>query len=74
METYCVSCKKNILQTKIQVSEKLNKIDECSYHIVLFVARENQLTVCSYYVTYTFQSESTLYICLNVKELLAQNR
>ena len=34
----------------------------------------NHLTVCSYHVTYTFQSESTLYICLNVKELLAQNR
>ena len=24
--------------------------------------------------TYAFQSESTLYICLNIKELLAQNR
>ena len=32
------------------------------------------LTVCSYHVTYSFQSESTLYSCLNVKELLAQNR
>ena len=32
------------------------------------------LTVCSYHVTYLFQSESTLYSCLNVKELLAQNR
>ena len=31
------------------------------------------LTVC-YYVTCAFQSESTLYSCLNVKELLAQNR
>ena len=31
-------------------------------------------TVCSDHVTYTFQSESTLYICLNGKELLAQNR
>ena len=30
--------------------------------------------VCSYRVTYAFQSESTLYICLNVKELLAQSR
>ena len=33
-----------------------------------------QLTVCFYHVTYAFQSESTLYSCLNVKELLAQNR
>ena len=32
------------------------------------------LTVSSYHVTYPFQSESTLYSCLNVKELLAQNR
>ena len=32
------------------------------------------LTVCSYHVIYAFQSESTLYSCLNVKELLAQNR
>ena len=31
-------------------------------------------SVCSYHVTYAFQSESTLYVCLNVKELLAQNR
>ena len=31
-------------------------------------------SVCSYHVMYAFQSESTLYICLNVKELLAQNR
>ena len=32
------------------------------------------LTVFSYHVMYVFQSESTLYSCLNVKELLAQNR
>ena len=32
------------------------------------------LTVCYYHVKYLFQSESTLYSCLNVKELLAQNR
>ena len=32
------------------------------------------MTVCYYHGTYTFQSESTLYICLNVKELFAQNR
>ena len=29
---------------------------------------------CSYHVTHAFQSESTLCSCLNVKELLAQNR
>ena len=33
-----------------------------------------KLTVCSYHVTYAFQSESTFYSCLNVNELLAQNR
>ena len=32
------------------------------------------LFVWSYHVTYAFQSESALYNCLNVKELLAQNR
>ena len=32
------------------------------------------LTVHFFHVTYAFQSESTLYSCLNVKELLAQNR
>ena len=31
-------------------------------------------TVSSCHVTYAFRSESTLYICLNVKEFLAQNR
>ena len=43
METY-VSVVKNILRTKIQMLEKLNKIDLCSYQIVLFVARKNQLS------------------------------
>ena len=32
------------------------------------------LTVCSYHVAYAFQSESTIYSCLNVKELLTQNK
>ena len=32
------------------------------------------LILCSYHVTHAFQSESTLSICLNVKELLVQNR
>ena len=32
---------KNIQQTKIQMLEKLNKIDQRSYQIVLFVARKN---------------------------------
>ena len=32
------------------------------------------LTVCYYHVRHAFQTESTLYSCLNVKELLAQNR
>ena len=40
MKTYCVSCKK-ILQMKIQMLEKLNKIGECSYQIVLFVAKKS---------------------------------
>ena len=38
------------------------------------VKKTEYLTVCSYHVMYACQSESTLYICLNVKELLAQNR
>ena len=33
---------KNILLTKIQVSEKLNKRDYLFYQVVLFVATENQ--------------------------------
>ena len=32
------------------------------------------LIVCYYHATYDFQRESTLYSCLNVKELLAQNK
>ena len=31
-------------------------------------------TVSPYHVTYSFQIQSTPYSCLNVKELLAQNR
>ena len=30
--------------------------------------------LCYYHATHAFQSESTLSSCLNVKELLAQNR
>ena len=41
-----------------------------SWHFFL----QSLFFVCSYHVTYAFQSESTLYSCLNVKELLAQNR
>ena len=32
------------------------------------------MIVYSCHVSYAFQSESTLYSCLNIKELLAQNR
>ena len=32
------------------------------------------LIVCYYHVTYVFESDSTLYSCLNINELLAQNR
>ena len=32
------------------------------------------LTVFSFHVTYLFQGESTLASCLNVKELIAQNK
>ena len=38
-----VSVVENILLTKIQVSDKLNKIDWFSYQTVLFVARKNWL-------------------------------
>ena len=38
MEMHCV-----MLQTKIQMLEKLNKKDRCSYQIVAFVARKDRL-------------------------------
>ena len=44
MQTNFVSCKK-ILQLKIQVPEKLKKINWCFYQIVLFVARKNRLSL-----------------------------
>ena len=34
----------------------------------------NIVTVCYYHLTYVFHCESTLYSCLNVKDLIAQNR
>ena len=40
----------------------------------LFLASVLGKTVCSCHVKYAFQGESTIYSCLNVKELLAQNR
>ena len=39
-----------------------------------FSWKEFSLTICYYHVTYAFQREPTLYGCLNVKELLTQNR
>ena len=41
---------------------------------VICVIVNSSLTVSYYHVTYVFQSESTSYSCLNVKELLPQNR
>ena len=35
-----MSVVRKILRTKIQVSEKLNKIDQCFYQIVLFMGRK----------------------------------
>ena len=43
MTPSCISCKKNVVQTKMLVSEELNKIDQCFYQIVLFVARKNRI-------------------------------
>ena len=40
MET-TLSVVRKILQTRTQVLEKLNKIDECFYQLVLVVARKN---------------------------------
>ena len=33
---------RKIVQTKIQVSRKLNKIDQCFYQVVLYVVSKNQ--------------------------------
>ena len=43
----------------------------CSEPIFLV---KRHYTVCYCHVTYAFQSESTLFICMNIKELHAQNR
>ena len=37
-----MSVVRKILRTKIHVSGKLNKIDQCFYQIVLFMGRKNQ--------------------------------
>ena len=42
METYCVSCKKKILRTKIRVLKKTRLM---LYQIVLFVARKGRLSL-----------------------------
>ena len=57
METYCVSCKK-ILGMKIQVLEKLNKLDSCFYQTVLSVARKNQIL---------FEIKSSTILMINLK-------
>ena len=57
---------KNILLTKTQPLEKLNKIYQCFYHIVLFVARKKQYQEISNmeglkncYSEHNFRSTST---------------
>ena len=42
METYVFSVVRKVFETKINVWEKLNKIDKCSYQIVLFVAKKKK--------------------------------
>ena len=51
-----------------KTSSYTNKSDENNQ------GRWKKDTVCSYHVTHVFQSDPTLCSCLNVKELLAQNR
>ena len=43
METYCVSCKKYTGNKNSSVKNKRTKIDQCSFQIVLFMARKNQI-------------------------------
>ena len=47
---------------------------KCKYQVNDNKPNEKKKTLCFYHVTNGFQSESALYSCLNVKELLAQNR
>ena len=49
---------------------KLAKRMSCVESTYLYGA----LIVCSYHAAYAFRSESTLWDCLNVKDVLAQNR
>ena len=41
METHCISCKKYTAKEKSML-EKLNKIDQCSCQIALFVESKNR--------------------------------
>ena len=45
METYCVSCKKYTANknSSVKKKKKRTKIDQCSFQIVLFMARKNQI-------------------------------
>ena len=52
----------------------MNFFPKRSQQIFIEYKHSIRLTVCSCHVTYLFQSESTIYNCMNVKELLAQNR
>ena len=50
------------------------KMSGFSSHKISGISSRKMSSGCCYHVTYTFQSESTLYKCLNLKELLVQNR
>ena len=66
-----------IFHTCIKCQTVVCKTGHCkSYfgNICFAFFEKSYLAVCSYHVPYVFQSESTLCSCLNVKELLAQNR
>ena len=56
-----------------QTLNHLAKLTKCRAVLWVLICT-GHLTVYSYHVTYVFQSEYTFYSCLNVKELLAQNK
>ena len=63
--------KLRVRETQLKIFTLMNAVkvgipwNECLRNIV---------AVCYYHLTYVFHCESTLYSCLNVKDVIAQNR
>ena len=72
-----VAVVKNIRLTKIQVSEKINNIDQCFYQIVLILTGKNKLLltlICVSFLSVSFvMGDSKITPCLKLVGIMLED-